>query len=231
MSCYRHSVWLSVLVLLCLSCASRQAFIPITTEEKTRVFEHPFDEVWESLVYVLNENEQPISTIEKESGIIVTDFVRFDPYSTTAKECIHTQTLETVRECRYKLNILVMNEGPKSTAVRVNAHIEKFSKPFLMDYSWTSQMSNGYLERRIFDELDDRLWAERTDYQKNIGWAEHFEAQSDWEHAEEAYSAALLGLKADEIPDLDQMGQIIKTEHKIKEMRERWAPDEGSGNE
>lgn len=151
----------SLLVVGCLgySCAPRRPlpFVSISKEAKTRIFEASYDDVWQALILVLNEDELPICTIEKESGVIVTDFVRFGPYSSFAQNCLEEGLLETIKEGRYRLNVLVIQRGPESVSVRINAHIEKFSKLFFGWYRWHSQATNGYIEYQIFQAIEIEL--------------------------------------------------------------------------
>lgn len=148
---------MGVLGIVMSSCAGTK-FVVIPSEEKTYVFEYDLDTVWTKLIFVLNEQELPITTIEKESGIIVTDFVLFDAKSSFGKSVLQIGTLEFVKEGRYRLNILATKRGKASTSVRINAHIEKFSQELMENtYSWKPQLSNGYIEKQIFTELNTAL--------------------------------------------------------------------------
>ncbi len=139
-----------------VSCQTTQHYTPISSAEKTHTVNYDYDSVWTKLLYVLNNQELPITTIEKESGIIVTDFVVFSPRSSFGQSVIETGFLETVRDGRYKLNLLVINRGSNSTSIRINTHIEKFSMYALGRNMpvWSHQQSNGFIERSLFDEID-----------------------------------------------------------------------------
>ena len=137
-----------------VSCQTTQSYI--SSAEKTHTVNYDYASVWTNVIYVLNNQELPIITIEKESGLLVTDFVVFSPRSPFGQSVIKPSLLEMVRDGRYKLSLLVLNKGPNLTSIRINTHIEKFSTNALASNIpvWSYQQSNGFIERSLFDEID-----------------------------------------------------------------------------
>ena len=123
--------------------------------ERDRTFLCPFDTVWRMTMRVLTDREEPISAIEKESGIIVTDFVLFYE-GHFGKTVLPMGALEIVKQGRYKLNIVAQEVGGK-TLVSVRAHIEKLSKVFMEDYyTWKPVRSGGLIENEILEQIATR---------------------------------------------------------------------------
>lgn len=120
--------------------------------ERNRTFLCSFDTVWRSTMSVLTDREEPISAIEKESGIIVTDFVLFYE-GHFDKTVLPMGALEIIKQGRYKLNIVVQEVEGK-TLVRVRAHIEKLSKAFMENYyTWKPVQSGGLIENEILEQI------------------------------------------------------------------------------
>jgi hypothetical protein len=154
----------SLVILISLSCAPRMAVSPSLPIEKERTYQYPFSPVWTKLIYLLNEEELPIAVIERESGVVVTDFVRFGFHSRFGTSVIKPGILESVREGRYTLNILVVAETESVTTVRINVHSEKLSEPLLTrGYDWAATGSTGYIEKDLLDKLEALLEGCRLD--------------------------------------------------------------------
>lgn len=131
-----------------LSCAGIP-IAPLSTEQKEHFYDADFNTTWRVVIDVLNDRSLPITTIEKESGIIVTDFVIISP----SAPLILVQPPEIARQGRYKLNISVVSASEK-TKVRINAHFERLSTGFLENFpTWKPQNSTGVLEAELFEAI------------------------------------------------------------------------------
>ena len=151
---------LSIIVCLIVGCASNMVH-PISSSQKVKTAHASYNDVWENLLYVLNVYEFPIILIEKDSGIIGTDWVGISPYDDIGKSALHYSASDIVRNGKFKLSILVTRKGARKTDVRINANIQRYVKPFLMDsYYWSEQNTNGIIEKLVFDGLSQRMGRE-----------------------------------------------------------------------
>ena len=68
-----------LVILLLIALAVSLSKVPPAPKEimQSKIFDKNFEEVWEATVSVLSEEEYPIRTIEKDNGLIITDFVIF----------------------------------------------------------------------------------------------------------------------------------------------------------
>lgn len=62
--------------LLCLSCATAPKIRPEDVQKKFHV-EVPFDVAWTAVIGTFADLNLPIANLEKDSGLIMTDWVRF----------------------------------------------------------------------------------------------------------------------------------------------------------
>lgn len=132
---------------------------PLAPEDKERLYQSDFNVTWHGVLDVINEKELPITTIEKESGIVVTDFVIIPfTFASSRPDLFPAQPLEMIQQGRYKLNISVRSASV-STKVRINAHFEKFSHiAFIEQFpSWKIQASTGILEKELFNAIESSI--------------------------------------------------------------------------
>ena len=136
--------------------------MPMPEEDKIKVYSKNFEVVWNAIVDTITEMEIPIKTIDKESGVIITDFVRFHPLYFGKSVLREGKTMgENTREGRYMVNATVRPESD-STRVKLNIHTERLSTDrsgiFVESFpSWKSQPSNGVIEGIIFQKIDSKL--------------------------------------------------------------------------
>ena len=153
----KFSAWFFILLIL-MGCTGAP-IAPLSSEQKERIYQADFEKTWRAVLDVLNERSEPIGTIEKDSGIIVTDFVLMSGLETAF---FPIQPMQAIRQGRYKLNISVKSASDK-TWVRINAHFERFSSIIMVETfpSWKSQNSTGALERQLFDAIEKQLAIEK----------------------------------------------------------------------
>ena len=141
--------------LLTLACAKQM--VTATAEQRSREYDAPFDDTWERLVHVVTELGLPVTTIEKDSGLLGTDFYVFDARGNEAKLVLQEQSsLETIQGGWFKMSVLVSRLTDSRTRVKINCQIEKLSS-ILGESAWRYQPSNGYLEQRYLDLIGDGL--------------------------------------------------------------------------
>ena len=151
---------------------------PIVT---SRVFQGVRGNVWQGLVETV-ALKYPVKAIEKESGLLTTDFVALPAgYNNSAmRKWVNPPSvfLGTWAGLRMNLSILVTEPTPGKVSVNVQTHYEALENNVLK--SWVVCQSNGSLENQILDEigqklndpssdenLEDRLMDRRRDYNAN----------------------------------------------------------------
>jgi tetratricopeptide (TPR) repeat protein len=120
--------------------------------KKSDVISANYDQTWSALVSTLAENQLPIKVVEKESGLIGTDFVSFK--GDVKDYAYHpSNLLGSWVSGRYSLNIQVTKLTPDSTRVTINSHIEGWETE---TKNWYVCDSNGTLEADIFSKIKAR---------------------------------------------------------------------------
>ena len=140
---------LAVLLLVGFTGCAGVQITPLPPEKKQMIYPASFDATWRTVLDVLNDWEMPISAIEKESGIVVTDFVVVSAPS----DMFPMGQMEIPRAGRYKMNISVREQG-KQTIVKVNAHYERFSQILFEPIgTWKPQGSTGQVEANLLNSV------------------------------------------------------------------------------
>jgi hypothetical protein len=150
-------------VLLAVLLLSGCATIPtsIDTGPKTKIFKASKNHVWELLVNNIGI-EYPVEAIEKDSGFLATSFVSLPAGFANKKmgewviwpQCF----LCTFNGLRLKINIVVLSIDETSTKVTVKSHYEAFENN--VSKSWQIVYSNGYIERKIFQDIENSIYVD-----------------------------------------------------------------------
>ena len=138
---------------LCASCAAP----PVATEfEDSTTFAHSFDDVWTAAMEVFADNMWAIDTLEKDSGLITTDWLELNVRGKEIYADCGKDMAGTVNMPGYvKFNVFVKRAGP-DVMVRVNCHF----KPLIETAGFGEKktcLSKGHLEARIFADLNEKL--------------------------------------------------------------------------
>lgn len=157
----RWSIYIIICMLFIQACAEEpRDFVPVTPDQKIRTFSHSYDAVWSRLIAYLEKQDIDIKSIDKESGSIITDFIPIDPKSPLGEAVIFPEKGERIIEsAKYDMVIGVKKVDEKKTSVQVDVHLSKYSRPLMTYYSWKPQLSNGYIEKKLFEELEKTLKA------------------------------------------------------------------------
>jgi len=118
-------------------------------------FDASFDKVWNAVLQVLGEGGFPIGAIEKESGIITTDFVTFTYDVLSSAECPKAIiNLLNWKEGQIRMNILVRKINENSTQVTIRSVIMGFEHSW---GRWNYCNSTGVIENQIFNAVAKRI--------------------------------------------------------------------------
>lgn len=153
---------LMVVLMTLVGCAASQQLTPATPRTDTAVLDAPFDKVWQATVATLAEEGMPIQTIEKESGIVTTQFVSFASGYSAEREIDQLAKrprtflgLGTWNSGRYTLSIYVSRVDSATTRIKATPHIEGFENN--VSKSWVMCESNGALEEKMFAGIRSKL--------------------------------------------------------------------------
>jgi len=125
------------------------------TFQKDKVVNYPFDETWSAIVEALAEEEWPIESIEKESGLITTRFVNIGKGGNNYADCGSTIFGKAERsDFRCKLNVFARPIQNNNTNVRINIHIEGWTGTWASSNGdWEICNSTGKYEERLFSRI------------------------------------------------------------------------------
>lgn len=141
------------LLLLLASCASA----PKTYDfDPTAQYSAPFDRTWDSVIQIFAERNWPISTLEKDSGIIVTDWVGFSEQEEVA-DCGTPGGLSHIGDRRMRFNVYVQRQDNGGSHLRVNTRTEAYICTGSNCGNWYACNSTGKLEGMITAMVSRRL--------------------------------------------------------------------------
>jgi len=166
-------ITIALLVLVCLtSCYSKSP--PETDTEDldptgpiTREYKVPFDVAWDAVQDVLEEYSVPVELIDKENGIVRTEFMYGDltdnDYVATHD---FTRGLRWIEETRYKLELYVIARSNGHTEIQVLSLIEAKCSRSTRDGAryrggmWYDFGSTGGIEMQTHEDIATRLQQE-----------------------------------------------------------------------
>jgi len=145
-------------------CAEITELLKPTPVQDTEVIQGSFDNVWKATISALTEMGLPIKLIDKESGLITTEFVQLSrseindiaspPYFKHRwTEGKYTTYKPSWTEGKYNLNILATSSDENATKVKIVLHIEVFEP----EEGWEICPSRRVIEKRIFDFIKARI--------------------------------------------------------------------------
>jgi hypothetical protein len=132
--------------------------------ENSRTYNAPFDVVWPAIIGSIADQNLPVTTLEKASGLIAISGVAYSP--SDANEGSRGSVMGTpdrVVARSAKFNIFATRQDDGRTNVRVNTS-------FAMEIRagdggevfWQQSYSNGNFEKRILNEIQYRIVSKQT---------------------------------------------------------------------
>lgn len=148
---------LLITAVLIVGCATVPK-TPLQSQRTSAVITAPKDEIWPLLVSEVGLN-YPVQAIEKESGLITTQFVQMP----VGYNNMHMKRyvfppggfLATWAGLRMSMRIMAIESEPGKTMVTINAHYEAFENN--VSKSWIVARSNGSVENQILARIEQKL--------------------------------------------------------------------------
>jgi len=148
-----------VMFFLC-GCATTSSVSDTEPIQNTFEINKPFNSVWKAIVATFAEHSYPIKAIEKDSGLITTDFIVFadgimadDEIKGISKR--PSLFMGTWTGGRYTISIYAQQIDSKITKIKITPHIEAYESN--LSNSWHTCNSKGVLEKEIYDFIMDKL--------------------------------------------------------------------------
>ena len=140
--------------LLC-GCATSPVAEKLPTSQ---IYAAPKDKVWPLVVSEVGL-QYPVKAIEKESGLLTTDFVNLDAGYDNGEMGRWVfpprEFLATWNGLRVTLSVLVVELEPGKTQVSIQTHYEAFENN--VQHAWIVCDSNGSLENGILTQIAQKL--------------------------------------------------------------------------
>lgn len=149
-----------VLGLMCFMIYGCAGIAPAPRQiAKAFPIEAPFDEVWQAVIESFAELQLPIQNMEKDSGLITTDWIDFSGQKNTGYcDCGKPRfgLLEGSRSGRF--NIFIKKTSGNSCEVNVNCMYRQTLVKLNGDfYKNKSCVSTGNLEAEMFELIKSKL--------------------------------------------------------------------------
>jgi uncharacterized lipoprotein len=142
----RHTIWMTSLVSLAAGC--------VTASPGIRDYEASFDAVWEATIEVFAEQHIPISSLEKDSGIISTE------WASAIKEDMDCGSVsmfgkDLSRKGQYDVFVHEVDSGAVEVQVNTQWQASRYSMGrYVNDVSCSS---SGRTEKMFHESLKARL--------------------------------------------------------------------------
>lgn len=154
-------ILLSLWIIILSACALATVPKPESFERK-QIFPFPFAKTWASTVEVMADGEWPVESIEKDSGLITTEFVNTgSDVGNKYTDCpLGPRGVTGFSQRRGKLSILVKSISENDTSVRINTHFEAFKGGGSLlggEAGWMLCNSTGLVEMDIFNKIKATL--------------------------------------------------------------------------
>ena len=132
--------------------------VPFQAQRTSAVILAHKDKVWPLLVAEVGLN-YPVQAIEKESGLLTTQFVQmpvgFNNSGMERYVLPPRSFLATWAGLRMNMRIMAIESEPGKTMITINAHYEAFENN--VSKSWIVARSNGSVENQILTSIEQKL--------------------------------------------------------------------------
>jgi uncharacterized lipoprotein len=142
--------------LVLISCATAPA--PRMIQNSFSI-DQPFDKIWPAVIEVFAELNLPIMNMEKDSGLITTDWIQFTGHEANRFMDCGRLGATTEIDKRGKFNVYVKKISDTACEMKVNSVFEHTITPALgMGPLVTSPcVSNGKLEAEVYKRVTDKM--------------------------------------------------------------------------
>ncbi|HAJ56172.1 MAG TPA: hypothetical protein DCL35_00190 [Candidatus Omnitrophica bacterium] len=145
-----------IVLLLFLGLGGCATTIPLPDKpiENNRTFEASYDKVWTATMQVLAELTYSLRMADKNSGVIITDYVNF-PGKEILRYAQYNRPFSD-RFGRFKLNITIQ-KNDSDHIVKIISNIEAGLGLGRLSAPWVNRPSNGHLESMILSKIQSKI--------------------------------------------------------------------------
>ena len=131
--------------------------------QSSRIINKNYDEVWAAIISSFAENNTPIKTIEKDSGIIVSDDLKVPfklqnaIYYSDYCDCGHPGGLNMYKQMLGSYNIFARKIENEQTSIQINTNFKAsmwYGNNFI---DWVTCSSKGLFEGNLLSQVESRL--------------------------------------------------------------------------
>ena len=159
-----------VLCLALISCVGSPA--PAQYQfDNSRSFDASMGDVWEAIIEFFAANNLPISMIERDSGLIVLDDLRFssdEEFNQYADCGVAAGDMGNLRQDSGigNMNLFIRERSTGNAEVSVNTrfHLLREVQTNMYLSKWFECVSTGALESVIFDRIADSIYLPTADF-------------------------------------------------------------------
>ena len=152
------ALFTSIIVVIISGCATMPKSPPQTMQRISATINAPKDKVWSLIISEIGL-EFPVQALEKESGLITTQFVSIPVgFNNSGMERYVFKPggwLATWRGLRMKMSVLVVEIDTNTTMITIRAHYEAFENN--VTHSWIVAETNGSVENRIITSIESKI--------------------------------------------------------------------------
>lgn len=122
--------------------------------DKTRTYNQKYDDIWDKTVKYCTDNNIPLKSMDKNSGLIVSEYNLNDRLK-GCYDCGELASLQDFEDFSAVFNIVIKKENDMKTTVIITVYyktelvVQSFSYKKLINCN-----STGKLEKEIFDYLE-----------------------------------------------------------------------------
>ena len=154
MKAHRHRICFLGIVILLTSCATAPP--PAVTTHRQLEYDASFEEAWDAVIEAFAEHNIPIDNMEKDSGIITTDWF---PSSKDEMDCGSAGFLGYDRNRKARFNVFVHDSDSEMGRVEVQVNTA-FQASRYVDNNLVGEVEcsgKGILQKKFHDAIQARL--------------------------------------------------------------------------
>ena len=138
-----------ILALCLLGCAVPATRTDITTSWNTH---REFDPMWANNIQIFGKLSAPIQTLEKDSGIIVTEWFALHSSDATSVDCGTPSALSITYETQAKITVIIRDIGESKRQITVQG-LYRQRRYYDRQTFYATCFSDGTIERMIKDGI------------------------------------------------------------------------------
>lgn len=152
-------LFICLCIVFLVGCATAP-IVPYTPIQDTFTINNSYDKVWKAVINTVTEFMEPIKIIEKDSGLLITEFVSLgNRYNAAIKIKSISYPPKLLMPnwggCRYSYTINISKIDDNNTKIKILSNINGYDEGFTK--KWYVCQSRGVIEENIFNKITEYL--------------------------------------------------------------------------